>query len=70
MRRFVTIAATAALVVLGGPRIAEATEPEPGAGPAFGQHVAGMAPEHPVEHGDGFGSCVAMMARGECLHAH
>jgi len=32
-----------------------------GAGNAFGQHVAGMAPEHAVAHGADFGSCVSAM---------
>jgi hypothetical protein len=71
VKRFVAIAAMAALTVLGGAGIAEAAGAEPGGGPAFGQHMAGMAPEHPVEHGAGFGSCVSAMARGgPCPHTH
>jgi hypothetical protein len=43
--------------------------PAPGGGPAFGQHVSGMAPEHPKEHGRLFGECVSAMAQGaECDH--
>lgn len=43
--------------------------PEPGGGPAFGQHIASMAPEHPRAHGRMFGECVSSMARGEgCAH--
>jgi hypothetical protein len=39
----------------------------PGAGNAFGQHVAGMAPEHARLHGEMFGRCVSTMARtGTC----
>jgi hypothetical protein len=41
----------------------------PGGGPAFGQHVAGMAPEHARTHGAMFGQCVSTMARtGTCPH--
>jgi hypothetical protein len=45
------------------------SHPAPGGGPAFGQHVSGMAPDHPKEHGRLFGECVSAMAQGaECDH--
>ena len=35
----------------------------PMGGRAFGEHVSGMAPEHPLEHGGQmFGQCVSEMA--------
>lgn len=41
----------------------------PGGGSAFGEHVSGMAPEHPIDHGRGFGECVSAMAQtGVCPH--
>ncbi len=46
-----------------------AAEASPGGGPAFGQHVAGMAPAHPIDHGRDFGTCVSELAMtGECSH--
>ena len=46
-----------------------AAEPSPGGGPAFGQHVADMAPAHPIDHGRDFGRCVSDLATtGECSH--
>ncbi len=48
--------------------------PTPGGGPAFGKHIAEMAPEHPVMNGRHFGKCVSGMARGipcpDCPHHH
>jgi hypothetical protein len=65
------IAVTMAIVVaLGVASPAGAHEIAPGGGPAFGQHVAGMAPEHAVAHGAHFGDCVSAMAKtGSCPHA-
>jgi hypothetical protein len=49
----------------------KATSPGPGDGPAFGRHVASVAPEHPREGGAEFGACVSTMARGEAWpHEH
>lgn len=46
-----------------------AADPSPGGGPAFGRHIASMAPEHPRDGGATFGACVSAMARGEvCPH--
>jgi hypothetical protein len=46
---------------------AASAQTAPGGGPAFGQHVAGMAPEHARMHGAMFGQCVSTMARtGAC----
>lgn len=68
VKRFMVIAATA-LMTLGGAGIATAAEPV--GGPGFGQHVAAVAPEHPIQCGAGFGACVSAMARGEsCPHTH
>ncbi len=40
-----------------------------GGGPEFGPHVAGMTPEHPVQHGALFGDCVSDMATtASCPH--
>lgn len=41
----------------------------PMGGRPFGEHVSGMAPEHPRMHGSQFGECVSDMAiTGECPH--
>lgn len=41
----------------------------PMGGRPFGEHVSGMAPEHPRMHGSHFGECVSNMAiMGECPH--
>jgi len=41
----------------------------PMGGRAFGEHVSGMAPEHPIDHGRMFGECVSEMAiTGSCPH--
>ena len=38
-------------------------------GRAFGEHVSGHAPEHPLEQGQLFGDCVAELAiTGTCPH--
>ena len=38
-------------------------------GRQFGEHVSGMAPEHPKMHGRLFGECVSELAiTGECSH--
>jgi hypothetical protein len=38
-------------------------------GRQFGQHVSGMAPEHPRLHGSLFGECVSELAiTGDCPH--
>lgn len=41
----------------------------PANGRSFGEHVSGMAPEHPKDHGRMFGECVSEMAiTGSCPH--
>lgn len=41
----------------------------PTGGRRFGEHVSGMAPEHPRTHGRLFGECVSEMATtGLCPH--
>lgn len=58
-----TLSANAA----GSPGNAAANAPT--GGRAFGEHVSGMAPEHPRMHGRHFGECVSDMATtGECPH--
>jgi hypothetical protein len=48
-----------------------AQEVVPGDGNEFGEHVSGMAPEHPKNHGQEFGECVSTMAQtGDCPHHH
>lgn len=38
-------------------------------GRQFGEHVSGMAPEHPLMHGALFGECMSQMAiTGTCPH--
>lgn len=59
------------LLLLGAtPALADGMPmPTPGGGPAFGLHVSGMAPEHPIAHGAMFGECVSSMAStGTCPH--
>ena len=64
----VAFALSASLTI---PLAAQASEPAPGGGSAFGQHVSSMAPEHPREFGAQFGACVSLIARGlPCGHAH
>ena len=67
-RRDLLIAATAAVLMFANtPALTRGAVP--GGGPAFGQHVSDMAPEHPLEHGAEFGQCVSTMAQGgECPH--
>ena len=56
-----------------GPSTAR-SQPQPSSvlspgGRQFGAHVSGMAPEHPREHGRGFGDCVSELAvTGVCSH--
>lgn len=70
MQRTLIATIAAGAIALAG--IAQASAEEgvsPGGGPAFGQHVSGMAPEHPKGHGRMFGQCVSAMARtGQCPH--
>lgn len=67
-RTALVTAVVAALLAI--PTVASADmHPTPGAGPAFGRHVAQMAPEHARDHGALFGQCVSAMAStGECPH--
>jgi hypothetical protein len=70
VRRLVGVAAlTAALLVsTAAPGLAQ--DVTPGGGNAFGQHVAGMAPEHAIAHGADLGACISAMVRGgDCPHA-
>jgi hypothetical protein len=56
-------------VVVSSGAFAQEEEIVPGGGNAFGEHVSGMAPEHPMDHGQGFGKCVSTMAQtGTCPH--
>ena len=65
-RRWLAVSALAGALLVGGAAQAVAA---PGGGPAFGQHVAGEAPDHPTEDGRAFGQCVSAEARGvECPH--
>ena len=71
IRRGVGVAALAVMLVVGtaAPGIAQVVAP--GGGSAFGQHVAGMDPEHAVAHGADFGGWVSAMAQGlACPHHH
>ena len=68
MKRSVLVSLIVSVLTLGGAGTALAAEPA--GGPAFGRHVAGMAPEHPIEHGAHFGACVSAMARTGCPHQH
>lgn len=71
MRRLVGVAVLTAGLVLGAAAPVLAHDVAPGGGNDFGQHVAGMAPEHAIAHGADFGACVSAMARGlDCPHAH
>jgi hypothetical protein len=66
-----TAAVWAIVAILGvaGATAVNAEEIAPGGGNAFGQHVAGMAPEHAIAHGAEFGACVSTMATtGSCPH--
>jgi hypothetical protein len=68
MRTAVVLALVALLAAVGAAPVG-AEEVAPGGGDAFGQHVAGMAPEHAIAHGAAFGACVSAMATtGSCPH--
>lgn len=64
LRRLVGVAGLTVALLVGATGPALADDVAPGGGNAFGQHVAGMAPEHAVAHGADFGACVSAMARG------
>jgi hypothetical protein len=66
LRRVLSSASLIAALLLGAPpaALADGAPPEP----AFGEHVSGMAPDHPIMHRRHFGECVSGMARGECPH--
>jgi len=71
IRRLVVVAALTVALLVGTAVPGLAQDVAPGGGNAFGQHVAGMAPEHAIAHGADFGACVSAMARGlACPHAH
>jgi hypothetical protein len=68
MRRLIVVGLVLAASLVGVDP-AGAHEVAPGGGSAFGQHVAGMAPEHARAHGPHFGACVSAMAQNEdCPH--
>jgi hypothetical protein len=59
----------AAALAMGTATAVAASEPIRVEHQTFGQHVAGMAPEHPQMHGALFGACVSTMAQGgDCPH--
>ena len=69
MSRLLTIVAVVLLLtsLMVVPAFAQTIAP--GGGNAFGEHVSGMAPEHPRDHGLDFGKCVSTMAQtGVCPH--
>jgi hypothetical protein len=69
LRRRLSGALFVGVLMLGAAPAAVASDASPGGGPAFGQHVSDMAPDHPLEHGGRhFGACVSGMARGTCPH--
>jgi hypothetical protein len=71
LRRVVSVAVLTVGLVLGAAAPGLAQDVAPGGGNGFGQHVAGMVPEHAIAHGADFGACISAMARGlECPHAH
>lgn len=68
MSRFMAIVAAVLLmtILMVVPAFAQ-EEVAPGGGNAFGEHVSGMAPEHPMVNGLEFGTCISTMARtGTC----
>jgi len=70
-RRVVGVVVLTGGLLLGAaaPGLAQEVTPGPGGGSGFGQHVAGMAPEHAIAHRADFGACVSAMARGlPCPH--
>jgi hypothetical protein len=69
LRRLVGVAAFTAALLIGTAVPGLVQDVTPGGGNDFGQHVAGMAPEHAIAHGADFGACVSAMARGlPCPH--
>jgi hypothetical protein len=71
LRRLVGVAVLTVGLMVGGAVPALAEDVAPGGGNDFGQHVAGMAPEHAIAHGADFGACVSAMAQGlACPHTH
>lgn len=71
MRKVLTAMTVSAALAAAWAGPALAADPSPGAGPAFGRHIASMAPEHPREGNAAFGACVSAMARGQaCPHGH
>ena len=70
LRRLVAVGVLTAGLVLSAAAPGVAHEAAPGGRSDFGQHVAGMAPEHAIAHGADFGACISAMARGlDCPHA-
>ena len=70
LRRVVAVGVLSAGLVLAAAAPGVAHEVAPGGGNDFGQHVAGMAPEHAIAHGADFGACVSALARRlDCPHA-
>ncbi len=70
LRRLVAVGVLTAGLVLAAAAPGVAHQAAPGGGSDFGQHVAGMVPEHAIAHGADFGACVSAMARGlACPHA-
>ena len=71
IRRVVSVAALTVGLLVGAAVPALAEDVAPGGGDDFGQHVAGMAPEHAIAHGADFGACISAMAQGlACPHTH
>jgi hypothetical protein len=70
LRRLLLSAVLITALLLGAAPAALAANVRPGGGPAFGDHVSSMAPEHPIMNGRHFGECISGMARGECPHEH
>jgi hypothetical protein len=66
------LAAILGLGAIGGGGVAVAAFAQgagPGNGPAFGEHISGMAPEHATMHDGMFGECASTMAStGEFPH--
>ena len=69
MSRFLAFVVMVLLMTVLVTSGAFAQQVEPGDGNALGEHVSGMTPEHPTDHGQHFGECVSTMARtGTCPH--
>ena len=63
----VGFAVAVAIWIVGAATAFADTMPTPGGGPAFGQHVAMMAPANSGMTGQAFASCVSAMAsQGVC----